>query len=366
MRRLSAVLFILIGLSLFSCKSQKTYKYSDPSNIQDYVYEITFDEYDWNRQIQMGSDYKKLPIKLLGFACSSFRKDNLHGRNYDMFFSKAAEYVIHVPAKEGRYASVGVSDVMPTTVSNFIFRGHKGYAKNIPFLTVDGINECGLTININLVPNDISLLTETNPGAQNIYDFAVVRFLLDNASSVDNAIKLINNINVVGSGIWNFHYLVSDKDKTVVLEFVDDKLVVTDSNITTNFYNCLDYYTPRSQGIERYDIIKERYDSLNTKEDFRTLLTDLYISNIYNLDCYPRWYSDFYGDKYKKNMITIDTPQEILEEYYVAVAKSTKWKRNYVDWITKHSCIYDIDAKTLSVVFQEGLESKQEYIFTVN
>ncbi len=368
MKKTPAALFVLITLFFLSCKSENNFIYSDPTNIQDYVYEITFDEYDWSRMIEIGQDYKKFPKKLLGYGCSSFRKGNYHGRNYDMYYSNAAEYIIHVPAKNGRYASVGVSDVMPTTVPVFLFKGHKGETQNIPFLTVDGINECGVTANINIVPNDLSNLKESNPGAEIIYDFAVIRYILDNASSVDNAIELLQSHNIVGTQIWNFHYLVSDKDKTVVIEFIDDKMVVTENYIMTNYFVCLDYYTPSAQGIERYDIIKERYDSLNTKADCRTLLKDLYLSQIYDLNCYPRWYSDFFGETYKKKnvVLTPETPQDILEEYYVDVAKSTKWKRNWTDWFTKHSCLYDIDAKTLSVIFQEGKESEQEYLFTVN
>ena len=124
----------------------------------------------------------------------------------------------------------------------------------------------------------------TNPGAPKIMVMNLVRALLDNCGSVEEAKEFIKDHDIVPvpaglAGVWDCHFMIADPDNTVVVEFTGEegsevKFVETD--IMTNFYNHMyeatGEYPPHACGVERYEILKAGYDSANTMEGMWELL----------------------------------------------------------------------------------------------
>ena len=122
------------------------------------------------------------------------------------------------------------------------------------------MNENGVAIALLAVPeaeppydsNKITLNTTT-----------AIRLVLDNASTVEEAVKLLRNYNIYFSGDIECHYLIADASgRSVIVEFYDDELQVvetkTDYQIATNFiaYNNLNIGEGFTE-FERYNMVEK-------------------------------------------------------------------------------------------------------------
>lgn len=105
-------------------------------------------------------------------SCSSVRKGNLYGRNFDYVYNQTPDTVIHTPAGNGSYATMlmdgGVFEThtkMTKARLDEILAGAKPneietyLLQLLPYIVVDGINEKGVICNIN-VAQKAQLLTK--------------------------------------------------------------------------------------------------------------------------------------------------------------------------------------------------------------
>lgn len=109
----------------------------------------------------------------------------------------------------------------------------------------------------------------------------IPRFVLDYAGNVDEAVALLRERNLFAPHAegydLEFHFLLRDLTKTVVLEFVDNHMVVIDvfvddKPIITNFslYNydgTHESLSTYAEGIERFTILSEHYDSIDAESE---------------------------------------------------------------------------------------------------
>jgi len=221
-------------------------------------------------------------------ACSAFAVQNeagdgyFFGRNYD-FYNGTALAVVTRP--KGGYASISTVDANyvnwlsqgndTTTILETAISGRnitstyelpdevlKELAVYLPF---DGMNEKGLSITLNMVPK-ISIFREVdqnNKNKVNLTMTTLIRYLLDTAATVDEAVKKIKSINMHNHYV---HFLISDASgKTVAIEFKKDskkggKMLVTETPIATNYYLADD----EELKSYNYEIIADdrRYDSI--------------------------------------------------------------------------------------------------------
>lgn len=329
------------------------------TRITDYLYEVYYEDYDYDFITKANAD--KYKVKLGG--CSSVRNSGFHARNYDWYYDNNVEFIVHTPAKNGRHASVGVATSIPGLTRDFVAsKEFSNSYKLVPFFTVDGINDAGVAININVVPfGDKGLTTGTNPNGKDLFFVNVVRYVLDYADSVDDAIELIKNSNVYAVNTDALqeegHFMISDKNKTAVVEFVNNKMVVVSgANIMTNFYLSTEL-TPHAAGLERYDILTRNYPLGTTKEGMLSLMKKVWYTQAYKRTTSPFWYSEFvkdytysgYGD------ITINSPHS---DFTPIVDKAINMFNNRSrddgkTWYTVHTSVYDLENKTLTIVPQE-------------
>eukprot|EP00833_Pecoramyces_ruminatium_P015303 jgi/Orpsp1_1/1189335/evm.model.d7180000071226.1 len=131
---------------------------------------------------------------------------------------------------------------------------------------LDGLNEKGVSISVNMVPSipkDSESGNETidqyNDLKINITTALYARIVLDFASTADEAVRLIKSFNNHSSQGVNVHYIVADASgKSYVIEYIHNKLVVTEASIATNFYVAEGEYHKYGSGIDKYDTINEK------------------------------------------------------------------------------------------------------------
>lgn len=194
----------------------------------------------------------------------------LMGRNFD--FSSAIGVIMHTIPDRG-YESI--------TTFNVEFYGFskdykpEGFANQYLalaglFVALDGVNEKGLAV-ADLMAGD-TIQTHQRTDKPDLTTTGAIRYLLKNAANVGEALELLNGIDMhsdIGSA---HHYAISDASgRSVVVEYVDNKMVVTESQAVANHYLCEQKHNVGlMEGDDRYDRLCQRYEQaggmMNEKE----------------------------------------------------------------------------------------------------
>lgn len=208
------------------------------------------------------------------FGCSTLTTKKIGGsyvmgRNFDYTGENPRAMIIHTKPENGyeSYSTTWLdflgfgSDFVPESIQN------RYISLASVYVPLDGINEKGLCV-ADLINGDDEL-TSQNTEKVDITTTTAIRLLLDKAANVDEAIKLLEQYDM-HSDIGRSHHLsISDSSgKSVVVEYIDGEMIVTDTPVVTNHY--------LSQG-EKFGIGDEeshrRYDELMKKSE-ETLTTD--------------------------------------------------------------------------------------------
>lgn len=166
-------------------------------------------------------------------GCSTFEAhnpdgDHILGRNFD--FKEAPCFVLWTHP-ENAYASVAFVDC------NFMVYGDKhnrpkafnsAQALLAPYCCVDGMNEKGLAIAVLQIRTPAT--NQKDPNKKDITTTAMIRAVLDKCATVDEAIELIKKYNMHDSLFTCYHYQIVDKEKSVVVEYVNNELHIIDNN----------------------------------------------------------------------------------------------------------------------------------------
>jgi hypothetical protein len=167
--------------------------------------------------------YEQLRPQSAGPKCTCFsainkQTDRIFGRNYDWQNTKAALLLFTDPPD--KYASVSMVDI---TYFGFdpIETGLLDYLVLIgtPYLPTDGMNECGVTVAAMGVPHADG---GNDPNKETLGISCLMRQILDRASSVNEAIALIEQYNVVFTYGPTIHLLIGDASgNSAIIEFLD-------------------------------------------------------------------------------------------------------------------------------------------------
>lgn len=362
------ILFLaLITLGFSGCgKEEEDYRYLGP--IAPYLHEIEYDDYEFDKDMLTVSDYTH--------ACSAVRNGNFVGRNFDFCFSDVPEFIVHVKAKEGRYASVGVAQTPLFTETALLSNNiNKEHLKLIPNMMLDGINEKGVFVCNNIVSNEGVLNTGTDPTKEDLSVWFITRKILDHAASADEAIEIMKSYNLVGGlrDKENLHFMIADENKTYIVEIIDNKLDVKEKTgneqIMTNFLCNTDYIQEHPAGIERYDILQANYEKGSTFTGMQELLYMARFSQAYNSDAEPLRVSDagLYSYSEIQSGEAAESYREVLE-YWGYEAFEYDYTHNIRNndlsdawWITVSNSTYDIANRSLKIYVQENYEQCFEF-----
>lgn len=208
------------------------------------------------------------------YGCSTLSVESrdggyLFGRNFDW---NTCNGLIISARPENGYASVSTVNL------DFIRTGGMDISK-LPdqmqafvslYAPLDGMNEKGLAVSANMIQDFADI--HQNTGKPDITTTTAVRLLLDSASDVEEAVELLQQYDFHSSMGMMVHLALADAEgKSVVVEYVDNEMIVTETPIVTNFYLA----QGEKQGIgtaqshTRYEILTgtlEEYETMTETE----------------------------------------------------------------------------------------------------
>ena len=184
-----------------------------------------------------------LTINVPGAGCSSVTANNagpaggkIFGRNFD--YTDGSAMIIHTMPYQG-YESVSTS--YPMFVTQELFWEPKNKVESdavvlgLIYAPLDGMNEKGLYISI--LQLDDETTNQIDPNKNDVTTTVAVRYLLDKAASVDEALQMLGNFNMHNVFDTAYHYAIADNTgKSVVVEYINNEMKVTDAKVVTNHY----------------------------------------------------------------------------------------------------------------------------------
>ncbi len=215
--------------------------------------------------------------------------DTLVGRSYDLYYSYSPAFVVHT-AIPGHYKTIGICYNGFNGAVTFEKAKKSGLNEKdlytVYCMSGDVLNEKGFYVEANMrnaQPADTGIKESngTNPGADLRMSFAtLVRYLGENAATVNEALEIANSIDVYGFKTdkisWCGGLFLADATGHYgVLELVDNKLVWNDmQQAQANFYLSPEYKDKATlgMGFGRYDTVMAGIDAVENEDDMRSLI----------------------------------------------------------------------------------------------
>lgn len=225
------------------------------------------------------SGYKDVPKGIefpIKSGCTAIQVKNregdgyLFGRNYD--YEPHQLMIVQVEPTDG-YRSLSsvdtnfISDAFGETGKHLPLRFLKKFALYTP---LDGINEMGLAISVNMVQDDA--IISQNRGKPKLTITTAVRVILDKAANVDEALSILESCDMNSEKDYLCHLMIGDRSgKSVCVDYIDSKMCVTDTKVMTNFYmqEGPKYGIGTEQSMIRYQTVMshlENKDSYSVEE----------------------------------------------------------------------------------------------------
>lgn len=205
------------------------------------------------------------------FGCStlSVKDENsnaLFGRNFDWNACRAM-IIQNIP--ENGYASISTVNMDFITVSGIRLSSLTDEIQTLAglYAPLDGLNEMGLVVSVNMIQDNATI--EQNTDKPDITTTTAVRLLLDQAADVEEAIELLNSYDLHASFGYMVHFAIADKSgRSVVVEYVNNEMIVTETPVATNFYLSEGEKNGigTQQSHERYEILMNRLKGSETME----------------------------------------------------------------------------------------------------
>lgn len=126
------------------------------------------------------------------------------------------------------------------------------------YAPLDGINEKGLAVSVNMIEDRAAINQDT--GKPDLTTTTAIRLLLNKAANVDEAIDLLRQYDMHASMGLMVHFAIGDNTgRGVVVEYINNEMVVTETPVVTNFYLAegSKHGIGSQQSHERYDILTQ-------------------------------------------------------------------------------------------------------------
>ena len=206
-------------------------------------------------------------LKMPNFGCSAFIMKNpdsvMMGRNYD-FKNDTSSMLVYCSPKDG-YRSVAFAALDNVGANNpELSDGTRLATLLSPFISLDGINEKGVSIAVLTLD---SKPVRQQSGKPVIATTLAIRLILDRAASTEEAVTLFEKYDMFASSGRDYHFYVTDSNGDGrVIEYDcnsdDRKLVVTKSPAVTNFFVMYKNFVKPYQKNGVYGHGRERYDKI--------------------------------------------------------------------------------------------------------
>lgn len=206
------------------------------------------------------------------FACSSIVAKNgklTFGRNFD--WTECSAMIIHTKPKNG-YESFS------TACLDFLGFGDdwlpdnsvmdKFMALAAIFVPLDGMNEKGLYV-ADLMAGDDEI-TSQDSDKPDVTTTTAIRLLLDKAATVDEAISLLDGVDMNSSISSAHHLAIADATgKSVVIEYVNNEMLVSEAYVVTNHYLASSDKagTGTKSSLDRFNMLCEKSKTAKNEDD---------------------------------------------------------------------------------------------------
>lgn len=205
------------------------------------------------------------------FGCSTLSVKNadgeaLFGRNFDWNTCNA---MVIQSQPENSYHSISTVNTDFISMSEISLSALPDEIQALAALyaPLDGLNEMGLAISVKMIQDSATI--EQNTDKPDITTTTAVRLLLDKAANVEEAIELLGSYDMHASSGYMVHFAIADKTgKSVVVEYINNEMLVTDTPAVTNFYLAEGEKNGigTQQSHERYEILMNRLQDSETLE----------------------------------------------------------------------------------------------------
>lgn len=138
-------------------------------------------------------------------------------------------------------------------------------AQTAVYAPLDGMNEKGLCVSVNMIEDRATIAQDTE--RPDLTTTTAVRLLLNTAATTEEAAALLKEYDLHASFGYMVHFAVSDADgNSVVIEYIDNEMVVTETEVVTNFYLTPGekYGIGTAQSKERAQILQDFTESADT------------------------------------------------------------------------------------------------------
>ena len=182
------------------------------------------------------------------------------GRNFD--WEKGRAMIVHTVPEDG-YESLSTCDL------DFLGFGDDyspdgSMQERIQtlaaiYVPLDGMNERGLVVADLMAGDDEETHQKTDK--PDLTTTTAIRLLLDRAANVDEAVELLKQYDMNSSIGAAHHFSLADKSgKSVVVEYVNGKMLVAETNIVTNHYlsDCPKKGVGDEESHARFDLLNNR------------------------------------------------------------------------------------------------------------
>ncbi len=218
---------------------------------------------------RLGDDVLGLLFGSNPFGCSTLATtgengEALFGRNFDW---NTCEALIILATPENAYASI-------STVNRDFINQSGVPVGRLPdqvqalvslYAPLDGMNEEGLAVSVNMIQDSATI--DQNTEKPDITTTTAIRLLLNQAANVEEALELLNQYDMHSSMDMIIHFAIADRDgRSVVVEYVSDEMIVTETPIVTNFYLAEGekYGIGTQQSHTRYEILENLLSQKDT------------------------------------------------------------------------------------------------------
>lgn len=201
------------------------------------------------------------------FGCSTMAVQSpeggtLFGRNFDW---QSCDALVLVSKPTQGYASISTVNL------DFIQRGgglgrllesDKIRVQAALYAPLDGMNEKGLAVSVNMIQDSASINQDTDK--PDLTTTTAVRLLLNKAADVDEALALLEQYDLHASMGMMVHFALADTaGRAVVVEYIDNQMVITETPVVTNFYLAegIKHGIGTRQSHERYDILTQALEN---------------------------------------------------------------------------------------------------------
>lgn len=392
MRKLFASLLILsIMLSMLACSAEAVdgataAEENIPVRIlYDYVVQsetVTDLDYEYAKQTTISS------ADGWGGRCSAAAKvlpngDMVVGRNMDFYISNYPCIIVHTkdPEYHETYGITYNNSNGPTFEDVKANGLSPAYAKLMPFLVNDAMNEEGLYIEMDMRANeqfedpaDDYGCSGTNPeSSERICEIMLPQLVALNCANIDEMLEYVHSIDIFtmskGDAPWNLAFIVADATgRYGLLEIARNQISWLEGQpVQSNYYITESFAAneAKKMGVGRYAVLAKGLSDVQTEEDMYALMNKVSYFQMYFpdtcefdfrselVDDYPEWNYDFVTDPANWGFI-----MKYMAEDVDMLRTATRQELQDMNslWETTFNNIVNCTKKTMRVRFFEDEE----------